>query len=165
MRELWPSGSFRRNEEEDNKFLENYELMLPLELEFDDFSIDGHKVTYIGKNLLEYRLSARGKLIGFRGDATTGITIDGKTYKITKEPANTIFGQIEDCRIPEGYKSGWIINSNAPVVDICNKIPEDAEIYWDVDTDGLDLRTHENLSFKGSKVFKEGVGTVVILVK
>ena len=165
MRELWPDGSFRRNEEADAEFLKTYELMVPLELDFEEFSLDGHKISYKGKSLVQYRLSPRGKLIGFRGDATCGITIDGKKYKITKDPANTVFATIEEERLPDGYKMGWIINSTAPAVDICTKIPENAELYWDVDTDGLDLRTHENLSFKGSKVYKEGVGTVVILVK
>ena len=42
---------------------------------------------------------------------------------------------------------------------------KNAEIYLDVDTDGLDLRVDERLSFKGSRVYKEGVSTVVILVK
>ena len=165
MRELWPDGSFRRNEEADAKFLETYELMVPLELDFEDFSLDGHKITYKGKNLLQYRLSPRGKLIAFRGDATRGVTIDGKKYNITKEPANTIFSVIEQERLPDGYKTGWIINSNAPEVNICTKIPENAEIYLDVDPDGLDLRVDERLSFKGSRVYKEGVSTVVILVK
>lgn len=165
MRELWPDGNFRRNEEDDERFLETYELMVPMELDFNEFSLDGHNITYHGKGMLQYRLSPRGKLIGFRGEDSCGVIIDGKTYKITKEPSRTIFGQIEDCRLPEGYRMGWIVNSTADVVDICNKIPEDAEIYWDVDTDGCDLRVDERLSFKGSKVFKQGVGTVVILIK
>ena len=165
MRELWPDGSFRRNEEADAKFLEGYELMLPLELDLNDFSLDGHKITYTGRGYLQYRLSPRGKLIGFRGDNTCGVTIDGKKYKVTKEPANTIFNVIEDERLPDGYKMGWIINSNAPEVNICTKIPENAEIYHDVDTDGLDLRVDERLSFKGSRVYKGSIPTIVILVK
>jgi len=165
MRELWDDSNFERNAEEDARFLGSYELMVPMDLELDDFALDGHKISYSGQGLLQYRLSSRGKLIGFRGEATCGVTIDGKTYKITKQPADTIFAPIEACRIPDGYTSGWIIYSTAPVVDIITKIPENAEIYWDVDEDGLDLRIHENLSFKGSKVFKEGVETVVILVK
>jgi hypothetical protein len=165
MRELWPDGSFRRNEEADAKFLESYELMVPLELNFEDFSLDGHKITYTGKNLLQFRLSTRGKLIAFRGDATCGVIIDGKKYNITKEPADTIFSVIEESRLPEGYKTGWIISSTAPEVNICTRIPVNAEIYHDVDTDGLDLRVDERLSFKGSKVYKPSCATVVILVK
>ncbi len=165
MRELWPIGSFRRDDEADAKFLENYELMLPLELDFEEFDIEGHKISYTGKNLLQYRLSPRGKLVAFRGDATCGVTIDGKKYNVTKEPSNTVFSTIEEDRLPDGYKMGWIVNSNAPVVNICTKIPENAEIYWDVDTDGCDLRVDERLSFKGSRVYKQNVPTVVILVK
>lgn len=165
MRELWPDGSFRRNDVEDAKFLESYELMVPLELEFNEFSLDGHKITYSGNNLLQYRLSSRGSLIGFKGDNTCGVTIDGKVYKITKEPANTVFATIEESRLPNGYKMGWIVNSDAPDVNIYAKIPENAEIYLDVDTDGCILRVDERLSFSGSKVHLGDVSTAVILVK
>lgn len=165
MRELWPDGSFRRNEENDAKFLEKYDLMVPIELDFDEFSIEGHEITYKGKNLLQYRLSPRGRLVAFRGDDTCGITIDGKKYNITKEPANTIFTTIEEERLPDDYKMGWIISSNAPVVNICAKIPENAEIYHDIDNDGCDLRKDSRLSFKGSKVTLGDIYTAVILVK
>jgi len=165
MKELWTDGVFRRDEEKDNAFLETYEYMVPLELDFNDFSLDGHKVTYSGKGLLQYRLNSRGKLIGFRGDDTCGMTVDGKLYRITKEPANTIFAQIEDCRLPEGYRMGWYINSNADTVDICNKIPEGAEIYCAANAEGSELYVDDRLSYKGSKVVKKDVATVVILIK
>ena len=165
MRELWPDGSFRRDEEKDKEFLESYELMVPLELEFDEFSLDGHKITYKGKNILQYRLNSRGRLVGFRGDNTCGVTIDGKKYKITKEPANTIFNEIEPSRLPEGYKKGWTLHSTASEVDLCCKIPEGAEIYHDVDTDGLDLRVNDEFAIKGSKIFKTPNASAVILVK
>ncbi len=165
MRELWPSGSFRRNEEEDAKFLETYDLMIPLEFELDEFPIEGHKISYSGKNLLQYRLSPRGKLIGFRGDNTCGVTVDGKKYNVTKVPASTAFATIEESRLPDGYTMGWMVSSTAPEVNIFTKIPENAEIYHDVDTDGLDLREDARLSFKGSKVYKPSGATVVILVK
>ena len=165
MRELWPSGSFKREEEADAEFLKTYDLMVPLELEFDQFSIDGHKITYKGQSLLQYRLSPRGRLVAFRGNDTCGITVDGKKYNITKKPASTIFSTIEESRIPDGYKMGWIVSSSASEVNICTKIPDNAEIYWDVDADGIDLRQDERLSFKGSRIFKGDINTVVILVK
>ena len=139
--------------------------MVPLELDFDEFSLDGHKISYNGNNLLQYRLNSRGKLIGFRGDNTCSVTIDGKKYKITKEPANTIFNEIEPCRLPEGYKKGWTLHSTAGEVNLCCKIPDGAEIYHDVDTDGLDLRVNESFSIKGNKVIKAPNASVVILVK
>lgn len=165
MRELWPSGSFRRDDEADAEFLKTYELMVPLSLEFDQFSIDGHKITHKGKYLLQYRLSPRGRLVAFRGNDTCGITVDGKKYNITKHPATTSFSIIEESRLPDGYKMGWIVSSTASEVNICTKIPENAEIYFDVDADGLDLRHDDKLSFKGSRIFKGDINTVVILVK
>ncbi len=165
MRELWPDGSFRRNEEADNEFLKTYDMMVSQELDFNEFALDGHKITYKGRNLLQYRLNSRGKLIGCRIENATGLTIDGKVYKVTKEPSNTIFGLIEECSLPDGYKMGWVVNSNAPEVDLFTKIPEDAELYWDNGTFGEDLRCDERLSIKGSKLIKQDVPTVLILVK
>ncbi len=165
MRELWPEGSYRRNEENDAEFLKTYPLMVSQKLDFEDFALDGHRIDYKGDNLVQFRLDTRGRLIGCRIENSCGITIDGKNYKITKEPSNTIFNLIEEASLPDGYKKGWIVNSNAPTVDLHTKIPENAELYWDNGTYGEDLRADERLSFKGTRLYKQDVPTVVILVK
>ncbi len=165
MRELWPEGVFRRHNDRDAEFLAGYDLLTPIQLDFDDFSLDGHKITYHGNNFMQYRLDENGNIIGFRGDNTCGITLDGKEYKVTDAPANTAFGIIEDCRIPEGYKMGWMIDSDADVVDIHNIIPDGAELYIAPDAFGDELIPCEKLSYDGSKIFKGEARTVVVLVK
>ena len=165
MRELWPEGIFMRHQDIDAKFLETYDMLVPTSLDFSDFSLDGHKITYFGENFLQYRLDDDGNLCGFRGDNTCGITIDGKEYKVTDEKSNTAFGLIEDCRIPDGYKMGWMISSNSPIVDICTPIPDGAEIYAAPHATGFELIENGSLSYNGSKVFKGNVKTVLVLVK
>ena len=165
MKELWPLGMFRRRGEDDAKFMESYELLVPTSLDFSDFSMDGHKITYRGERFLQYRLSEDGDLIAFRGDNTCGITVDGKTYTVTDQPANTAFGVLEDCRVPDGYRMGWMIDSNAPVVDICAKIPEGAELYAAPGATGEELIACDELSYQDSKIHKGSIGCVVVLVK
>lgn len=165
MKELWPEGIFMRHQDVDEEFLKTYDMLVPTELDFTDFSLDGHKISYKGKGFVQFRLDSCGNLCGFRGDNTQGITIDGKEYKITDKNANTAFGLIEDCRIPDGYKMGFMISSSADTVDICTQIPEGAEIYAAPHATGFELIADENLSYTGSKVFKGNTKTVVILVK
>ena len=165
MRELWPEGIFMRHQDVDAKFLETYDMLVPTSLDFEDFSLDGHKITYSGENFLQYRLDCDGNLCGFRGDNTRGITIDGKEYKVTEENANTAFGLIEDCRIPDGYKMGWMISSSADTVDICTPIPDGAEIYAAPHATGFELVPNESLKYDGSKIFKGKVKTALVLVK
>ena len=92
-------------------------------------------------------------------------TIDGKEYKVTDMPANTAFGIIEDCRIPEGYKMGWMIDSDADVVDIYNIIPSGAEMYLAPYATGDVLIPDEKLRYEGSKIYKGDARTVVVLIK
>ena len=165
MKELWPLGMFRRRGEDDAKFMESYDLLVPTALDFSEFSLDGHKITYSGERFLQYRLDKAGSLIAFRGDNTCGITIDGKVYAVTDTPANTAFGILEDSRVPDGYRMGWLVDSNAPVVDICTQIPEGAELYAAENAMGDELTVCDELSFEGSKIHKGKVRCVVLLVK
>ncbi len=165
MKELWPLGMFRRRQEEDQEFMETYDLLVPTALDFESFSLDGHSITYKGEHFVQYRLDKYGNLIGFRGDNTCGITIDGTVYKITDAPANTAFGLIENCRIPDGYRMGWMVDSNAPVVDICTPIPDGAELYLSPGAVGNELIPDISLSYQGSKICKGNAKCVVVLVK
>ena len=165
MRALWPEGIFMRHQDVDAEFLKGYRLLVPTELDFHEFSLDGHRITYHGQNYLQYRLDGDGNLIGFRGDHTCGMTIDGREYSVTDAPAKTAFGLLEDCRIPEGYQMGWMIDSDAGVVDICNIIPDGTELYMAPGAVGDELIPCEDLSYDGSRILKGDVRTVVVLLK
>ena len=88
-----------------------------------------------------------------------------RTGWVTDAPAHTAFGLLEDCRIPDGYTMGWMIDSDANVVDICNKIPDGAELYIAPGAVGDELIPCEGLYYDGSKIFKGDTRTVVVLVK
>ena len=71
----------------------------------------------------------------------------------------------EDSRVPDGYRMGWMVDSNAPVVDICTQIPEGAELYAAENAMGDELTVCDELSFEGSKIHKGKVRCVVVPVK
>ena len=165
MRELWPDGRFMRNKEADNEFLKTYKYMVPLELDIENMSIDGKCVSYHGKGFCQYRFDDDGNLCGFKGDNTTGITIDGKEYSLTENKANTVFSKLEDCRLPDGYSEGWIICSDADKVNICNNIPDTAEFYLNPDLVINQLLPAPDVYANGSTIYKGNNNIVVILIK
>lgn len=165
IRECWSSNNYARNPQRDAEEMKSCRLT-PLDITLDRFSIEGHEISYEGSGVLEYRLDKRGRLIGFSGIASTGITVDGKTYRFTKEPADTLVCPLEECRIPDGYKSGIVVRSTALEVDIGRKIPDDAEIYLYPDTIGEELKTDPGTYFKGRRVHNDSTGVfAVILIK
>ena len=163
IRECWSSNNYMRNQQRDAEEMKNCNLT-PLEISLDRFAIEGHEISYEGSRVLEYRLDKRGRLIGFSGIGSTGITVDGKTYKFTKEPADTLVCPLEECRVPDGYKSGIVVRSTAVEVDICRKIPEDAEIYLYPDLIGEELKTDSGTYFKGRRVHNESIGMVAVIL-
>ena len=92
-------------------------------------------------------------------------TVDGKEYKVTPEVADTVFGRIDESRLPEGYSKGWAVNSSSTTVDLCCRIPKGAELYSDRFGDGRYLEEDERLSLSGSVLCKGDIPAVVILVK
>lgn len=163
MKEYW-DGGFGRNRQRDEESLANYEYMVPIELSLKDFAVEGHRITYGGHSLVQFRVDENGTLLGFRGCGSTGITIDGKKYNITSEPNDTIFNTLDPACVPDGYSMGWQIFSDAEEVDICSVIPEGAEIYRNDYVDDC-LTEDANLKISGSKVIKPGARCVVVLVK
>ncbi len=163
MKELW-EGGFGRSAEKDAESLRDYKYMVPMELSLHDFAIEGHRISFGGHSLVQFRLDENGGLIGYRGCGSTGITIDGKEYKVTENPADTAFNTLDPDCVPDGYTMGWRIFSNAEKVDICTEIPAGAEIYRNDDVDGC-LTEDEALTIEGSTVIKPGARCVVVLVK
>ena len=164
MKELW-EGGFGRDQAHDAESLRAYPYMVPTELDLEDFALEGRRVTYHGTGALQYRLDDDGRLIGFLGTGSTGVTIDGRTYRLTEQPAYTIFGRLENERLPDGYTAGWEVATTAPVIDLCCDIPADAELYVDTLVDGLELVPDARLSLSGSVLTKGDAHAVVILVK
>lgn len=80
-------GSFFRDEEKDAELLRGRELP-PVEIALDGVTLLGHTISHTGCDALSYRYCAAcGKLMGFAGADTTGITIDGKAFVMADRPA------------------------------------------------------------------------------
>ena len=164
MREQWPGG-FGRDRDRDAEAMKNYPYMVPAELDLADFMLEGHTVTYSGTGALQFRTDEGGNVVGFYGNDSCGVTVDGRTYRFTEAPAHTIFNELEAGRLPDGYVKGWEVVSSAPAVDLCCDIPAGAEVYRDVMLDGSRLEVDARLSLSGSVLTMGDVWAAVILAK
>lgn len=108
--EEW-DGKFFRNEEEDRTALEGKKLP-ETAIILKDFKLCGHSVTYNGKEVLSYRVNQKGELIGFAGNDTTGINIDGKEYRFTEKPAEITWSEIEVSSLQEGVQKAYVLNTD-----------------------------------------------------
>jgi hypothetical protein len=93
--ENW-EGGFSRNQEEDEKAL----ALNPLPsdtLVLDDFKVNGHQVSFRGKQSLVFRTDSLNKLIAFEGHNCKEVKIDGISYEFSRNPFKSIiFSKEED---------------------------------------------------------------------
>jgi hypothetical protein len=82
--ESWPGG-FHRDPKQDADILARNPLP-PEELKLQDYSVCGHTVTYEGKLLLAFRLSADGRLLAFGGYDSASIRINGRQVIFADRP-------------------------------------------------------------------------------
>lgn len=94
-RESWPGG-FSRDKEEDAKVLAENPLP-PADINIQNFKVNGHKVDYNGRLKMAFRTDSNNQLVAFEGHETNQVTVDGTTYKFSKNPMKSvIFNQSED---------------------------------------------------------------------
>ena len=110
--EKW-SGRFFRDEKEDAAALEGRELP-PVEINLREMLILGHTITYTGMDVLTYNLGPAGRLLGFAGSNTKGITVDGKKYEFVQEPADLVWTVIPEEQLAAGIKSLFLARVDRP---------------------------------------------------
>jgi len=149
MRELWVGG-FGRNQEVDRKTLEQYPHMVSRSLDFSDFALDGHKLTYQGTEVVQFRLDEDGRLLGFFGPDTTGICLDGTNYHFCDTPSLVLFNEMDPERLPDGFTRGWTVQCGAAALTLPYSLPADAQIFLDRGADGQDLARAEDVTLDGN---------------
>ena len=88
VEEGWPGG-FARKDEEDRAYLEKHPLPDDT-LDLQMLKVNGHEVTYAGRQAVAFRVNSAGDLIGFAGAHANEITIDGRTFKFAEQPVPMI---------------------------------------------------------------------------
>ena len=104
--EAW-SGPFYRDEEEDRLALEG-RVLPPVGIALDRSILAGHSVTYEGTDSLAY-LYRKGRLLGFSGHGTQGITIDGHAWRFADKKADVAFACVEKERLAAGIKEAMLV--------------------------------------------------------
>ena len=103
----WPWG-FYRDEEKDNAFMENVP-MPPHDITLQRMQINGHQVTYEGEGIVTYRYDAQEGLLALGGRKTCGICIDGKEYKLSRQPVNIIWGMLDPKMLDPDIKRAYVL--------------------------------------------------------
>ena len=104
-------GSFFRDVEEDKRLLEGRELP-PYDIELENEVILGRTVSYKGDGCMTFNTDACGNLVGFAGENTRGITVDGKEYALYSENAQFMFAVLEKSRIPEELSAVMVLRAD-----------------------------------------------------
>ena len=99
--ECWPGG-FHRDAEEDAKLLARIDLPSD-EIVLDDLKVNGHTVTFRGRDALSFRVDDGANLVAFCGSDCNRITVDGRTTVFADEPLRSIaWAPVPDDRKVEG---------------------------------------------------------------
>jgi len=85
--ERWPGG-FHRDAKADQEILTRHPLPSD-RLEFRNFAVAGHQVTYDGALTVAFRLGASG-LLAFAGHQCRGIEVDGRKYEFCANPFHAL---------------------------------------------------------------------------
>ena len=137
--EDWEGGFFR-DKEKDDAALANRELP-PMELDFDDITVEGDKIGYSGEGFVFWRKGGDGELEAFTGYKTTKIRLNGAEYSFCDQKADISFAPLHPERLPEGYSNGFWLYSTSGKVTVPNRtLPEGgAACYQNLSGDGLVL--------------------------
>ncbi len=104
-------GSFFRDEEEDKRLLEGRELP-PYDIALENEVILGKTVSYKGSGCMTFNVDASGNLIGFAGEDTCGITVNGKAYELYSEKAKFMFTVMDKNRISDDLSALMLLRAD-----------------------------------------------------
>lgn len=107
----WPWG-FYRDEEKDNAFMENVQ-MPPHDITLRNMEIANHSVTYHGEGILTYRYDDEEGLLSLAGRNTCGICIDGRTYRLSDEPVNIVWGRLDEKILDDAVRQAYLLKCDS----------------------------------------------------
>lgn len=110
FQEAW-DGSFFRVEEDDRKALEGRALP-PIEIDLNG-RVGGCDVVYSGTDALSFCWKD-GQLLGFAGNGTTGISLDGHEFRFTDAPASIAFAQMDARHLSSGVRELLLVKCDSP---------------------------------------------------
>jgi hypothetical protein len=115
--ENWPGG-FSRKPEEDTTIMEAHPPPSDA-LTLNQFQVNGHTVTYSGRNALVFRVDDEKRLIAFTGENTNQITIDDAAVTFADAPLGQIaWGPVHPSRQVDGGAVMQIIVHGAGTIRI-----------------------------------------------
>ena len=104
-------GKFFRDEAADEQALAGRDLPATA-IELEKFLLNGHTIRYAGQGVLTVHLDDVGSLLGFAGDQTTGITVNGHTYRFLDTPGDIAWAKIPGEHLCAGISRAYAVFSS-----------------------------------------------------
>ncbi len=123
-------GGFARNEEKDREYLKRVPPPSD-EIALNDFAVNGHVVNYRGRSAMTFRVNANNVLIGFAGNSTDRVTVDGKETVFADRPLGEIaWAPIpEDRQVENGAVLQIRVDGSGQITIPLEKAPKSAHLY------------------------------------
>jgi hypothetical protein len=136
VEEGWPGG-FARKEEDDKAYLAQHPLPDDT-LNLQAFKVNGHEVTYQGRQAMAFRTNAAGVLIGFVGANCNTITVDGREFTFAEKPLPMIAWSpvVASRQIPGGAVWQAVVLSQGQVRIPLGDLPGNVQVVAEGPTPG-----------------------------
>ncbi|HUT75429.1 MAG TPA: hypothetical protein VM221_11435 [Armatimonadota bacterium] len=99
--EQWPGG-FKRDSDQDAAIVARLNLP-PNELALEGVKLDRHVISYRGAETLSYAVKGR-RLAAFCGQGATGITVDGREYRLSEHPMTVAWAPVRRRELAPGVR-------------------------------------------------------------
>jgi len=136
VEEGWPGG-FARKEDEDQAYIAAHPLPDD-SLQLSRLQVNGHEVTYCGREAMAFRLNDRGHLTAFAGSDAKDVTVDGRTTVFADKPLPQLaWAPVPKTRRVDGGAVLQVMAHGRGVIRIPRSdLPERIEIVADGPTPG-----------------------------
>jgi hypothetical protein len=127
--EDWPGG-FARNAKEDMEYLKR--VPPPSDrLELNAFRVNGHEVTYRGRDAMAFRLDPDGTLAAFAGSGCKGITVDGREYSFADGEVGLVaWAPVrKERQVPKGAVWQALLHGQGTLRIPATHLPKDLRVY------------------------------------
>ena len=125
--ENWPGGFFRPKDEEFDA-----SVLPPTHLSLQNDKLGPYRISYEGERFLSF-LYRDSQLIGFSGELTQGIRVNGRSFKFSNEPITLTFAPLPEKSLAQKVERAWFLYvlGTIPNAGVTIRLPyEISEVEW-----------------------------------
>jgi hypothetical protein len=156
VKEDWPGG-FARKEDDDREYIAQHPLPDDV-LNLESLKVNGHEVTYSGRQVVAFRVNATGDLIGFAGVDCNQIMLNGRQFKFAENRVPVIaWGPVPASRqVPGGAVFQAVVHGQGTIRIPLADLPTSLKIVAEGPTPGSRGRDVSSRIEEGTLILEIG---------